>query len=169
MTGVQTCALPISEKYECQYCSSGKYSVDGEKCSSCEAGSATEEKIITLEKFVTRDKAQFHQLITTQCSGECASNGWRFTELFLDSGLGNGVSKSWLDIDVSKLKTKNLAIDYDLTCKTGGGSLDIEVDNYLALSIECSGCSNMTNMSRTSIELDEDIKTIRINYKLYLC
>lgn len=152
--------------YECQYCDAGSHSKNGEKCSPCGVGSATEQKYITIEKFVTRDHDLYSKLISTGCTGECASNGWRTTEKFIDSGLGNGISQSWFDINVNAFTTKELKLQYALTCDVGGGALDIEVDGRLALSIPCSGClPSPPTMSEAKVDLNPDAHVIRVNYR----
>jgi hypothetical protein len=135
--------------YDCVYCKPGTYSQNGESCSPCATGTASEQKVITLQKFITRDNQLTQSLLKTNCRGECSSNGWRFTDSFADSGIGNGVSQSWISINLTNLNIEKIDLDYGLTCDAGSGSFDIEVDGTLIGSIPCSGCSNFTNGYQT--------------------
>jgi hypothetical protein len=81
--------------YECKFCAAGYASNDGAACLSCQAGEFSTKKII--RKNIFKNMYEYR----TGCSGICKSFGWRFAGSFLDSGIHNGDSNSWIEFDVN--------------------------------------------------------------------
>lgn len=148
---------------KCEYCAAGTSSVAGStSCTACGTGEATEKK---REYTTVFNKNSF----TTGCTGECRSQGWRFAGNFIDSGLGNGISESFVTFDVSPSATvdnSSVIIDYAMSCIEG--ALEFYVDGIQYDSISCGGCKNFTTTSY-EIELPKGAakSTIKVNFRTY--
>lgn len=81
--------------YECKFCQDGYASKDGVACVGCEGGEFSTSKVIRKNIFTSMSGYR------TGCSGICKSNGWRFGGSFMDSGIYNGDSISWIEFDVN--------------------------------------------------------------------
>jgi uncharacterized protein YceK len=157
---------PNANFKRCEYCSPSTFSSDGTKCSNCQAGTASTDRLIVIEKFQVRDAYWTDLFLTTTCNGSCFS-GWRYTDNFADSGIGNGISDSWINVDLSSVTAKKLILNYGLTCNAGSGSFDITVDGTLYKSMPCSGCFDYTGDSNFN-DLEIPVfgaKIVRLNYK----
>jgi hypothetical protein len=166
----ESCSLPtclpgqkLNAAGDCEYCPAGTSSAAGStSCTACGAGHAS---LVKYKYFNSFKKSDFK----TGCTGQCQSGGWRFADTFMDSGLGNGVSESFVTFDVQNIKTTNttIAVDYTLSCLSG--AMDITVNGAAFESISCGGCTDLTQKKQVVIALpnnDEKV-TIGINYRTF--
>lgn len=69
---------------ECEFCPDGYYSSDGTACLEC-SGDNVAEKVLSISHFRT-----WPSFLSTRCSGDCATEGWRLREDSIDTGIGHG-------------------------------------------------------------------------------
>lgn len=142
----------------CQTCPRGKYR-NGQmtQCQSCESGSAIQNENYYINQF-----REDEQIFTTGCNGVCKSDGWRMMGNVTDSGVGNGISTSWLQFTVDIKKSSRIYFDHSLSCNSKTGFMLIEVNGVSQRNIECSGCDE--SIKTTSIRVSQGTNTIRISY-----
>jgi len=150
----------------CQNCPEGQVSTDGSACAQCELGHVPNAPTTYISRF-ERESGIF----TTGCSNQCQSQGWRFLYDHADSGVGNGISESWIETTVNTEagKTASFALDYTLQCNSGHGELQILINGGLSQIILCDGCSNVTKttivpLAPSPLTINN---TIRINYRTF--
>jgi hypothetical protein len=61
----------------------------------CTAGKSTTPNLLYITKFLNDGT------FTVGCTGHCRSNGWRMVGDYADSGIGNGISNSYLSFVVN--------------------------------------------------------------------
>lgn len=83
----------------CEYCGAGKAG-NGRthECISCKAGEFSNHRTVHYEEFVNTSSVNTVRDFRTGCVGDCTS-AWRFGGTFMDSGIGNGISSSWIELD----------------------------------------------------------------------
>lgn len=142
----------------CQNCESGKYRNDQmNECKLCDSG-----LFIQNEDFYIKEFYENNTLFTTGCDGNCKTNGWRMIGNYTDSGIGNGISTSWLEFTTEFKKPSRVYFNYALSCNSKTGYLLIEVNGVSQRNIECNGC--VDTLQTTSIRVTKGSNTIRISY-----
>lgn len=79
---------------ECEYCPEGSIS-DGITCVPCPAGHRSTHRVVYYNKFLPES---MNNKFKSGCTGYCSS-GWRAAGDVMDSGVGNGVSNSYVEFD----------------------------------------------------------------------
>jgi hypothetical protein len=142
----------------CTYCPMNSYKDDSvAQCTMCSTG-----KSIETENYYVWNWREDDTFFTTGCSGSCKSGGWRMAGNFTDSGLGNGISESWLELNVTMKKIGSILVDFQLSCLEKTGSFVFSIGGQVNSIVECSGCNS--GLTTTTIVIPVGFHTIRIAF-----
>eukprot|EP01080_Neovahlkampfia_damariscottae_P001374 gene1374-11995_t len=149
---------------QCIACGDGMYNKDGKKCITCNSG-----KFLSLKReYITKFEYPLKSGWKTGCSGDCSSQGWRMIGDHSDSGYGNGISNSWLEIPIeinsiinSTLKP-DIHVHYELSCLQSSGFLQFWIDGKIIKNKFCSGCNSNSEVEIFDLTMGKH--TLKIDY-----
>ena len=140
------------------------YNNDGKICTVCKSGNYLSLK----REYITEFNFPLKKDWKTGCSGDCSSNGWRMIGDHADSGLGNGISSTWLEIPIEVTSVLNstlnpdVHIHYELSCIQSSGFLQFWIDGKIVRNRFCSGCNS--NSEVEIFNLTNGKHTLKVDY-----
>jgi len=138
---------------KCQFCHSDEMSATGGECEACPSG-----RTPTMKARYFNSWDSLPEGFSTVCQGQCSTNGWRPSHVFIDSGSSLGIGSSSLSYAFTTEKGAKVGFSVEPNCDPSM-NFSFYDNGALKSSIACGGCS--AGITEMSFDLDEGVHQLK--------